>query len=558
VISIGGLAPAVQGMAKSYGVDKTRVILPKYDVIDPKISLKEKPKYQIALNDKIHKVFKANVGGIKCYFIEDNEVFNVGRNNKGEPNNIYETTSSSNPDASVKRRWAHFNSHAADLVEKFSKKEKNPVSLVHLHDAQTALVPKILKTRHFDAWKEGETPAVVFTFHNNNAPLHYNYAETQESLKEIGLPPDPLCAFIDGLENADAVTTVSEQFAKEAQTDLYGKQMERYVKITASKGKLIGIVNGNTSSWNPKTDAQLKSWKTRNGDTLDLTYGPDDTDLAQKTIAIRRELTAYLSHHQLGHFDPTKPIFLYVGRYDSYQKGIGKLPLIMKEAIENGAQFICIGVEPDRDAITFLEEMEAFAQLRNYQGVAVIRDYKRPDGRLYWQQGNLASDTNGVQGFGSLLRAGIDVGIFPSSFEPCGLVQLELLAMGIPPAATATGGFVNTIFPSGPNKNGYLFARSPDWQSEQQNHDIRQTIKIAAQESQEKLNGLYSSNSESQEQSIAQKRVMMRNAANSTWESTFDGSMSPIERLKRAYALAIRAKQTRGLIPLDLHTLHIA
>jgi starch synthase len=548
VVSMGGLAPAVSGMARAYGTEDVCVILPKYDVINSKLVLKEKEKYQLELNGEKHQVYKAQVNGITCYFIED-ALFNVGFNKDGKPNNIYEGT-----DLDVKRRWAHFQRLSADLVYKLSKKEKNPVQLVHVHDAQTALVPKILLTRHYKEWKEGNTPATVFTFHNNNCPISFDYPKALDALQEIGLPHSSINSFVEGLESSDMNTTVSETFAKEVQTDEFGKGMQRYTKINAFNGKIAGIVNGNTDGWNPKTDAQLKNWVTKEGVQLDLSYGPEDEDLPQKIKLIREQLVDYLNIHNLGDFDPTKPIFFYVGRYDAYQKGIDKLPIIMDEALKQGAQFICIGLEPDEKADRILKEMEFMAQ--GQKGVAIIRDFKRPDGRLYWQQGNVSlQDTTGVPGFGSLLRAAIDVGIFPSIFEPCGLVQGEMHRMGIETAATGTGGFMDTIFTFGPHRNGYLFPRLPEWGSELQNIEIRITVKMATARNQKKLDALYSDDQTQLAPFIEQKRTIMRNAANSSWTSTFDGSLPPIERVKLSYAKAGKNKEKRGIIHLDVHGL---
>jgi starch synthase len=552
VISMGGLAPAVSGMARAYGTDDACVILPKYDVINPKLVLKEKEKYQLELGGKPHKVFKTKVNGMTCYLIED-ELFNVGYNKEGKPNNIYD-----GQDLEVKRRWTHFQSLSADLVYKLSKKEKNPVQLVQVHDAQTALVPKVLLAHHYDEWKEGKTPATVFTFHNNNCQMTFNYPEALETLKEIGLSPSPINSFVEGLECSDMNTTVSETFAKEVQTDDFGKGMQRYTKIHAFNGKIAGIVNGNTDGWNPKTDPQLKNWITQDGKSLDLSYGPDDEDLPEKIQLIREQLVEYLKFHRLGNFDPTKPIFFYVGRYDAYQKGIDKLPVIMEEALKQGAQFICIGLEPDGKADAILKKMEEFAKKQNHQGVAIIRDFKRPDGRLYWQQGNVSpEDLSGVPGFGSLLRAAVDVGIFPSIFEPCGLVQGEMHRMGIETAATGTGGFMDTIFTSGPNQNGYLFPRFPNWESKEQDNAIRTTVQMATLRNQEKLDALYHDDRERLAPFIAQKCTIMRNAAKSSWTSTFDGSLTPIERIKLSYAKAEKNKKKRGTIHLDVHGLKL-
>ena len=551
VISMGGLAPAVAGIARGYGPDRVCVILPKYDVINPKLILQEKEKLQLQFNGKIHRVFKAKVNGIPCYFIED-DLFNVGYDEHGKPNNIYEGKS----DLEVKRRWTHFQSLSADFVYKLSKREKNPVHLVHIHDAQTGLVPKILATRYYDEWKAGTTPATVFTFHNNNNPMPFDSPQALDLLTEIDLPPVYINSFIDGLETSDMNTTVSETFAKEVQTALFGKRMQRYTIINAAKGKLIGIINGNTEGWNPKTDPQLKHWVSQDGVPLDLSYGPDDEDLSDKIKLIRQQLVDYLKSHHLGHFDPAKPIFLYVGRYDAYQKGIDKLPIIMEEVLVHGGQFICIGLEPDPKADQILKQMEEFARQRNNQGVCIIRDFKRPDGRLYWQQGNVdLEDTSGVQGFGRLLRAATDVGTFPSMFEPCGLVQGEMHQMGIETLATATGGFIDTIFTEGPNRNGYLFPRLYIWESEEQSGIIRETVRKAVRKVHHQLDALYNNDLTQLMPYLTQKRVIMRNAARSTWNSTFDGSLSPIDRYQLVYAKAFENRQARGIIHLDMHAL---
>jgi 1,4-alpha-glucan branching enzyme len=550
VINMGGLAPAVSGIARAYGTDDVCVILPKYDVINPKLVLEEKKNYKIELNGEIHKVFKTKVNGITCYLIED-PLFKVGFNKENKPNNIYE-----GKDLEVKRRWTHFQSLSADLAYQLSQKKKNPVQLVQVHDAQTALVPKILQTRHYEEWKEGKTPATVFTFHNNNSPLDFDYPQAQDLLKEIGLPSHPINSFIEGLECSDMNSTVSETFAKEVQTDLFGKGMQRNVKINAAKGKLVGIVNGNTDGWNPKTDAQLKNWISPDGTPIDLSYGPDDENLPEKVKLIRQQLVEYLKAHNLGNFDPAKPIFFYVGRYDAYQKGIDKLPLIMEEVVKNGGQFICIGLDPDAKADGYLTKMEEFAKAHNHKGICIIRDFKRPDGRLYWQHGNSSlQDTSGVPGFGSLLRAAVDVGVFPSIFEPCGLVQGEMHRMGIETLATGTGGFADTIYTSGENRNGYLFARLPVWESEEQDRAILKSVHDALQRNQDKLDALYDNDSERLTPYIEQKRTIMRNAAKSTWTSSFDDSLSPANRYQLVYAKAFENQKQRGLIALDIHAL---
>jgi 1,4-alpha-glucan branching enzyme len=550
VISMGGLAPAVQGMAHAYGRDKVCIVLPKYDVINPDIILKEKLKYRIELRDAAHSVFRAKVNGVTCYLIED-ALFNVGYNPEGNPNNIYHGS-----DLQIKRRWAIFQSLSAELVYKLSKKQKNPIEIVQVHDTQASLVPKILSHRYFDEWKAGRTPATVFTFHNNISLISFDDPEALAILSEIGLPSTPINSFIEGLENSDMNTTVSETFAKEVQTKFYGKGIERYTKINASKGKLNGIANGNTEGWDPSTDPQLKNWITMEGIPLDLTYGPDDIDLPEKTKRIREQLVQTLRFHNLADIDPTRPIFFFVGRYDLYQKGIDKFQIIMEEALANEAQFISIGVDTDSEKVDeILTQMQQFATKRENRGVCIIRDFKRRDGRLYWQHGNSLEDTSGIQGFGSALRAAVDVGIFPSMSEPFGLVIGEMHRMGVETAATGTGGFMDTIITYGPHRNGYLFPRLPVWGSSSQDNAIKMTIREAAARTREKLDALYHNDLVRLSPYIEQKRTLMRNAAGSSWTRTFDGSLTPIKRIEQSYGKALINRKNRGPIHLEMHAL---
>ncbi len=554
--NVGGLAPAVLGMAKNYGAQNVRVIMPKYDVLNPNLQLKEKEKYAISFKGKKYKVFKAKIQGIKCYFIEDLEHFIVGRNPDGKPNNIYNGKS----DIEVLKRWAYFQSHAAELAYKFSTKAENPIQAVHCHDAQTALVPKLSLTRHFAEWKQGLTPATIFTFHNNNCPIIFEGHEALQILTEIDLPPQPLSSLHEGLVCSDMNTTVSKSFAEECQTALFGKGIEREVKIQAVKRKLIGVINGNSGGFDPQTDETLKNWRTIDGEIINLTYGPNDTDLPQKKRRIRKELVDYLKYHNLADIDPNRPIFFYVGRYDAYQKGIEKLPLLMDEALVMGAQFICIGVEPDEKADAILKEMEAKAKELGNKGVCIIRDYKRADGRLYWQQGRTNSDPSGVQGFGSLLRAAMDVGVAISKFEPFGFIQREHNMGGSPTLATATGGLKDTIFSEGPHRNGYLYDRLPDWDSKEQDELIKREIHRAGEEAEAKLKALYKKDDDSPElqKHIEFMKTMMNDAKQATWTSTFDGSLSPIEGIKLAYAKALQNRNNRGTIYIDLRTLRFA
>jgi glycogen synthase len=565
VASLGGLASALDGMVRAFGTEDARVVMPLYQGRGSPISdnisrsLKLKQKYEIEVDGKKHRIYSTKVNGIKCYFIDDPDLFVIPPKEDGTAGNFYEDFykdryGDKDKDLIAKHRWAVFQSAAAELVYKFSKKN-NPVQCVHVHDSQTALIPKFLAVRHPDEWKRGETPATVFTFHNNQEPMVYNREETINILERHGLPKKGANSFMEALMDADMITTVSETYGKEAQTGTFGNGMHDAVKKAALEGKLVGIVNGNSNSWNPTKDEQLRTWKPVLGTTRgDLRFGPDSPDLAEKIKTIQLELCAYLKSLPYGDpayadLDPEKPIVLYIGRYDWNQKGIDKLDLIMEETLKNGSQFVCVGVEPggpDSPAYKMLERMKQYAKDRGKKGVLVLEDRKE-NGKLKYQQGI----------FGSLLRAACSRPIFPSIYEPCGLVQGELNRFGKKVIATRTGGFVDTLKTEGPDANGYLFKRCANWFSKEQDNEIIATLKVAIADAQAMQHALYHGDANAQKPHIDAMRSIMRNAINSTWEQTPDGSLSAIRRLELAMAKAFQLRKQRDGIFVDLKTVKV-
>jgi glycogen synthase len=566
VANIGGLASALDGMVRSFGPEDARVIMPLYrkgsgdpnasgpipDNLLQSILAHPKHKYDVEVDGIHHRVYTTKINGVKCYFIDDPEFFSIPPKEDNTAGNFYEGDF-----LHVRRRWAVFQSAAAELVYKLSKK-KNPVQLVNVHDAQTALIPKFLASRHPEEWKRGETPATIFTFHNNQEPMVYDSDDTVQILQNHGLPKVGANSFMEALQDADLTTTVSETYGKEVQTHTFGRGMHHTVKKAALEGKLVGIVNGNTNGWNPAKDEQLRTWKpvlpeNKRNPTIDLRFGPNSPNLANTIKTIQNEVCAYLksldyNDPAYADLDPEKPIVMYVGRYDWTQKGIDKLELIMKETLKNGGQFVCIGLEPggpESSASKMLERMKQFAKDHSKKGVLVLEDRKE-NGKLKYQ---------GV--FGNLLRAATSIPIFPSIYEPCGLVQGEFNRFGKRVVATRTGGFVDTLKTEGPDANGYLFKRCEDWDSEEQKQAIIETLKVALADAIRMQQALYHGDATAQKPYIDQMRTIMRNALNSTWEKNPDGSLSAIRRLELAIAKAFQMRSKRGHMLLDLQTVKV-
>ncbi|MDQ6994724.1 MAG: glycogen/starch synthase, partial [Mariprofundaceae bacterium] len=160
-------------------------------------------------------------------------------------------------------RYVLFDRVALEAVARLPQK----TDIIHCHDWQTGMIPLLLKTQyqHYPKIAQAKT---VFTIHN----LAYQGVFPAEWLGRLGLPTHhfhpngfefhgQINCMKAGIYKADAITTVSPNYAKEILTPEYGCQLEGFLGNHAHK--LQGIVNGlDLAQWNPATDT-----------TLEATYG---------------------------------------------------------------------------------------------------------------------------------------------------------------------------------------------------------------------------------------------------------------------------------------------
>ena len=422
VASTGGLAVSVGGIISAFGVNSSRVVLPLYRNGPISQTLLEQMKetdHQIWVEGQKVKIFKAKINGVRCYFV-DHGLFWVPKKEDGSTGNLYDDVPCSpheNKFHNNKHKWTIFQSAAANLCKLFSRK-KNPIHLVHNHDSQTGFIPTLLY---------GETPATVFTFHNNAEQMKYENDQTSRSyLRAIGLEERDTNSFIEGLLASDMVTTVSEKYGEEVQTPQFGQGMKenwgtsRYVKKIASQGKLVGIPNGNTHDWDPARSKVLQNWESvlpeSKGEVIDLRISStmDVKTYAETLKRAQRELCHVLKNFDpqdpaFADLDPEKPIGMYLGRYDSGQKwGKGELLQAMEEILAKGGQFICIGTGADENAKKDLEIMKKRAKELGHKGVLILEDTMT----LKYQR---------ELKLGPLMRLCVSFGVLPSLYEPGGL-----------------------------------------------------------------------------------------------------------------------------------------
>lgn len=278
--------------------------------------------------------------------------------------------------------------------------------VIHCHDWMTGFVPLYLNT--VDLGTPLANAASVFTIHNL---AHQGYAD-RSILDFAGLPPSSFrsdCAEAMGgvnmmksaLYNANKITTVSENYAKEIRTPAFGCGLDDVLNFRGSD--LVGIVNGiDVDDWNPSTDLALPA------------------HYSAENIGGKEVCKSYLQQQMGLREDPRTPIFGVIARlYD--QKGLDFLAACADRIMnEMQVQMVVLGSGDPVLEQTFVTLAEKYA------------------GRFGCSIGYNAQ-------LSRLIEAGADFFVMPSRFEPCGLNQLYSLRYGTLPIVRATGGLVDTV-----------------------------------------------------------------------------------------------------------------
>ena len=298
-----------------------------------------------------------------------------------------------------------------------------PPQVLHCQDWQTALIPAWLATEPRDAvLAEAGT---LFTVHN----LAYQGVFPREQLPLTGLRPDvftpsgvefygKINLLKGGLVFADLLTTVSEQYAREIQTEEFGCGLEGILR--GRTGELIGILNGvDYTAWDPRHDRHIAA-----------NYGPGD--LAGKAVC-KAALQQAVGLAQ----DPKAPLIGMITRLAD-QKGLDLVSAVIETVLDSGAQFTLLGTGDPAYHVRFKELGQ------RYRGRAGI---------------TLGFD----EALAHRIEAGADIFLMPSRYEPSGLNQLYSLRYGTVPVVRKTGGLADTITDATPDAladgvaNGFVF-----------------------------------------------------------------------------------------------------
>ena len=271
--------------------------------------------------------------------------------------------------------------------------------IFHCNDWHTAPIAFGVRNR---AWGDAfyRDLACVLTIHN----LRYR-------------GPDELADFLcQGIYYADAVTTVSETYAREILTPEYGEGL--HPLLQERRDRLFGILNGlDYREYDPAGDPHLAS----NFDVATLERRSANKAALQQRAGLAPDANA--------------PVVGMVSRLTE-QKGMDLTLEAMGALLSEGAaQLVVLGTGDE----AYHRALRDLAQ-RHAGHAAVSIAFDHP--------------------LAQLIYGGCDLFLMPSRFEPCGLGQLIALRYGAIPVVRHTGGLADTVFDyNGPESegNGFVF-----------------------------------------------------------------------------------------------------
>jgi starch synthase len=394
----GGLADVVGAVPKALASlgHEVEVFLPRYrsTKTGPIVSSTRSLTIPLSSGFKFATILEVEgAGGVRTYLMDCPEFF--------DRDGLYMTGGKDYPDNAM--RFAAFSLGALEFMKRSSK----PPEVIHCHDWQAALVPAYLRSYYAED-PFFENTAMLFTIHN----IAYQGLFPPDIMSQISL--DKGLFKIEGLEYygklnllkggivfSDSISTVSQKYAQEIQTEEFGYGLEGVLRSRA--GRLQGILNGvDYEEWNPATDKLIPA-----------NYTPEGL---QGKEACKKALL-----EKMGAREPKleRPVLGIVSRFVR-QKGFDLIASIADELMRKDLYIVALGTgEPEYE--------ELFRSLADrYPEKFLVR--VAYDNALAHQ-----------------IEAGSDMFLMPSRYEPCGLNQIYSMKYGTVPVVRATGGLADTI-----------------------------------------------------------------------------------------------------------------
>ncbi|MFH1896552.1 MAG: glycogen/starch synthase [bacterium] len=422
--SVGGMSRVIPQLARALrhkGHD-IRIFMPKFGLIDEekyhlevvmkglKVPTDYKQTNHLICNIKFHQT----ADSLPVYFLENQEYYEKRANVYGY---------SDDP-----RRWALLCRGALEFVRNSSWVP----DIIHANDWQTGIIGNYLKTTYKNDEKLSSIVS-VFTLHNLAHQGMFDHKNVSEMDSDDGRSEiahffskrlNRLNFLKRGIIYSDIVNTVSEKYALEILTPEYGEGLDQL--LLELRSKLFGIVNGiDVAEFDPETDPLI----------------PENYNF--QTTA-KREINKLALQKEFGLPQGVNtPVLAYWGRLDA-QKGLDLLFTIIWPLLTlyEGVQFVQVGGGSGNYAQTLKKLAQEFPK---QVGVHPLPNFTLP----------------------RLIMSGADIVLFPSKFEPCGIVQMEAMRYGAVPVVRATGGLADTVENFNPKTNtgtGFVFQNYDKWE----------------------------------------------------------------------------------------------
>lgn len=414
-IKTGGLADVCGALPKEFDKNywDVRVVIPDYSCIPEQYRnyfeyvthfyMSSGPYVQ----DKYVGVLKYEQDGVTYYFI-DNQEFFTG--------------------------FSPYTSDTKFEIEKYTFFDKAVLSMlplidfkpdiIHCHDWQTGLLPVYLKNE-FAANPFFWGIKTIITIHNLKFQGIWDreWVQGVSGLTDNLFTPDKLEFKKDanmlkgGLVYADYITTVSDTYANEIQTEYYGEGLNGL--LSARHFDMQGIVNGiDYNAYDPQTDGRIY-----------CNYNA--SDFRKKKFNNKTKLQQDLGLA----VDKKKYMIGLISRLTD-QKGLDLINHVIEGIVDDFTQLVVIGTGDPQYENMF----------RNYA-------WKYPD--------RVSANICYSDDLAHKLYAAADAFLMPSRFEPCGLTQLISFRYGTVPIVRETGGLKDTVKPYNEYENsgdGFSFS----------------------------------------------------------------------------------------------------
>lgn len=402
----GGLADVASALPKQLkqlGHD-IRIVMPKYSSIpEAKFKLREVIRLreiEVPLQGEIQRVSIKSAfipdSKVQVYFLEHPEFYNR--------NDLYvdPDTGKDYPDNDA--RFFLFSRGILEIAKTLAWQP----DVIHCNDWQTAAIPLYLKTLYANDPFFSKTKTVL-SLHN----VGYQGNSQPSAIDVGGLPQDlfyPMSpvefhgsfSFMKaGIKYADIVTTVSETYAQEIQSDPeFGFGMEGVLHDRHED--LFGILNGiDETIWNPEVDQLIAHPFTKK-----KLEGKEEN---KKVLLDKFEL----------HYDPLIPVIGIISRLAD-QKGFDLIARVLEKIAKLKVQMVILGTGDQKYHDLFSQAAKKYPDKFSVQLTF--------NNQLAHQ-----------------IEAGSDFFLMPSRYEPCGLNQMYSFMYGTVPIVRATGGLADTV-----------------------------------------------------------------------------------------------------------------